>query len=393
MMKINLFLTLILLTILFGCSEEKMEPVGGNTTPPGQISNITVESQPGQVELTYSLPKDQDLLYVKAVYTLNSGEIREIKASYYTNSMILDGFGDTLVHDVKIYTVNSSEIESEPMNIQVKSLENPIWEVFRSLEIKPDFSGVNIQASNPAKHSVAVEVMVKDSLGNWQRSKGIETKSAKIEQTNRGLDTIQYEFRVTVRDRFLNYTDTVYAEITPFYEVQADRTLFREMKLPGDAQQQHTGWLNMDRIWDGNKDWEGFERFMTITHDLNPQTITFDMGQTMKLNRMTLWNWANDKRFYYQGMLRIFEIWGSNNPNPDGSWDNWTLLGEFENIKPSGLPYGEYSSEDFEAGKLGFDFYFKDAPKVRYIRLKSIKNWEGTTWLEIRELEFFGDPR
>jgi len=392
-MKTNLLLILIFSIMLIGCSEEKMEPMGSNTTPPGQVTNVSIESQPGQVKLTYTLPKDQDLLYVKAVYLLNSGVEREIKSSYYTNSMILDGFGDTFEHDVKIYSVNRNETESEPLNVKVKPLENPIWEVFRSLEVKADFSGVKIQAENPSKHSIAVEVMIKDSLGTWQKSKGIETKSAKIEQTNRGLDTIEYEFRVTVRDRFLNYTDTITKKITPFYEAQADRTLFREMKLPGDAQQQHTGWLDMNRIWDGNKDWQAFERFMTVTYDLNPQTITFDMGQSIKLNRMTSWNWANGQLFYYQGMMRMFEIWGSNNPAADGSWDSWTLLGEFENIKPSGLPYGQQTTEDFEAGKQGFDFYFDDAPKIRYLRVKCIRNWEGTTWMEIKELEFFGDPR
>jgi hypothetical protein len=95
-----------------GCKEDRLEPMGHDSTPPGQVSNVGVESLPGKVKLTYTLPGDPNLLYVKAVYRLNSGAMREIKASYYTNTMTLDGFGDTNVHDVQVYAVNRSEVAS-----------------------------------------------------------------------------------------------------------------------------------------------------------------------------------------------------------------------------------------------------------------------------------------
>lgn len=89
-----------------GCEEEgNREPLEHDSTPPGQVSNIQVKSGPGTVTLRYTLPRDKNLLYVKAVYTLQSGAEREVRASYYTNTMTLDGFFDTEEHEVKIYSV------------------------------------------------------------------------------------------------------------------------------------------------------------------------------------------------------------------------------------------------------------------------------------------------
>ena len=91
--------------VLAGCDNYTVGPTEKNTVPPGRVTDIQVENLPGQARLTYKLPTDPDLLYVKAVYPLNSGEIREIKASYYTNTMLLDGFGDTEIHEVEVYAV------------------------------------------------------------------------------------------------------------------------------------------------------------------------------------------------------------------------------------------------------------------------------------------------
>lgn len=112
--------------------------------------------------------------------------MREIKASYYTNTMTLDGFGDTNVHDVQVYAVNRSEVASDPVTVQVQPQENPIWDVRRSMVVSNDFSGVHVKAENPARETVAIEIMRKDSLGNWQNVEGYETSSPTIEFAKRG---------------------------------------------------------------------------------------------------------------------------------------------------------------------------------------------------------------
>mgnify|MGYP005805199943 FL=1 len=100
-MKTTFFGILLFAILAMGCTEDELEPMGHNSTPPGQVTGIEVENLPGKAKLSYTLPDDPDLLYVKAVYRLNSGVMREIKASYYTNTMPLDGFGDTHIHEVQ----------------------------------------------------------------------------------------------------------------------------------------------------------------------------------------------------------------------------------------------------------------------------------------------------
>lgn len=406
-MKTYLFATLLPAILLAGCAEDETGPMEHNTTPPGQVADVAVENLPGKARLTYTLPGDEDLLYVKAVYRLNSGAVREIKASYYTNTMTLDGFGDTNVHRVEVFAVNRSEVCSEPVVVEVEPEENPIWGVRRSLVIADDFSGVHIRAENPLREPVAIEIMRKDSLGRWQQVEGIETSSPVIEAAKRGLDTLEYEFRFTVRDRFLNYTDTLYTTVKPLFEQMLDKSKFRAYNLPGDARPEQPGWLEMDRMWNNDYTYTNHERWLIATPSdvKEPQISTFDMGVTAQLSRLTLFNWgydntqgmgAGDRLFYTGEHMRRFEIWGSTAPDPDGSLDSWTLLATFENEKPSKLPYGQQSLEDFEAALRGFDFIFpvgSEVPKVRFVRIRNLESWDGTTKFGIEEIDLFGDPR
>lgn len=136
---------------------------------------------------------------------------------------------------VQVYAVNRSEVASDPVTVQVQPQENPIWDVRRSMVVSNDFSGVHVKAENPARETVAIEIMRKDSLGNWQNVEGYETSSPTIEFAKRGLDTLEYEFRFTVRDRFLNYTDTLYTTVKPLFERMLDKSKFKAYNLPGDA--------------------------------------------------------------------------------------------------------------------------------------------------------------
>ncbi|WP_433903644.1 DUF5000 domain-containing lipoprotein [Sphingobacterium puteale] len=389
----------IVMLIFTGCKEQKLMPLEENGIPPGQVGNVKVENLSGRVRISYTLPKDQDLLYVKAVYDIRPGTSREIKSSYYSNTMDLDGFADEDEHEVKLYAVNRSEVASAPLSVMVKPLENPIWGVFRSLQILPDFAGVRIMAQNPSQADVAVEILRKDSLGRWTPFLPyIYSSQKEISQTSRGLDTLAQEFAATVRDRFLNYTDTLFNKISPFYEEALSKSLFKALKLPGDAKIQ-TVTPGIPTIWDGDNNPNNSNRMLTDVADLNPQWISIDLGKLAKLSRVKIWNYAEfmsngNHQFYYRGQLRFFEVWGSADPNPDGSWDSWTKMGTFENTKPSRLPYGQTSAEDWEKAAAGFDYNLDtNVPKVRFLRIKSIENWMGTSWFEIKEINVYGDTR
>jgi hypothetical protein len=173
--------------------------------------------------------------------------------------------------------------------------------------------------------------------------------------------------------------------IIPFFERQMDKAGFKLLVLPTDATTAH-GWL-MPNMWDNKY---GIPGFATINR--MPQWFTFDMGSAASINRFKAWQ-APD-RLYAQQNLRKFEIWGSNNPNPDGSWTSWTRLADCESVKPSGLPLGQNSGADIAYANAGEEFLLPSgSPKVRYIRIKVLETWGVDVFATIAELTFFTRDR
>jgi len=93
--------------------------------------------------------------------------------------------------------------------------------------------------------------------------------------------------------------------------------------------------------------------------------------------------------------MKRFEIWGSANPSLTGTFDDtWSLLGSYEVVKPSGLPYGTDNSVDQATAAAGFSWNIDiNAPKVRYLRIRCLENFGGGTAQSINELSVFGDNR
>ena len=149
---------------------KKMDDIGpldSNSTPPAPVSNGKVENLKGEARITYTLPGDEDLLYVKAVYEIRPGVKREAKASFYTNNLLVDGFKDTSVTEVSLYAVNRSEVASEPYKVTVKPLMPAYLSSFDSLKVGATFGGINIQTSNPDAKPLSIIVLMKDQFGQW----------------------------------------------------------------------------------------------------------------------------------------------------------------------------------------------------------------------------------
>lgn len=402
-MKWNLFKRSFLLlsatALLIACYEENevIAPLESNPNPPAQVENVTVENLPGKAIVTYTLPTDPDLLYVKAEYTLENGREMEVKSSYYNNKLILEGFSGTTDREVEIYTVNRSEVASEPVSVTVSPLEAPIWDIFRSMEVGPAFGGVYVEADNPVRADVAILVMEKDEHGDWVIDpNSVYTSTDDIYATLRGMDTIKKEFAFTVRDRWLNYSDTLFTEIAPLYETALPKTDYSGVILEGDAPQHPS--TPLSGLWDGDiMNWSNV--FLTDgASTMEDHSFTFDIGQEAKLSRIVIWDYpeyiGGERVYYYQGAMKNFQIWGTDKLDGDGDFDNWTLLGTYEETKPSGLPYGQQNNEDYQAAVTGFSWEFPlDAPKVRYLRIVNLENWSGTENLAIGELQVYGDPR
>jgi hypothetical protein len=375
------------------CSEENERvPATSDLTIPGQVSNIRVERLPGSVKLAYDMPGGQNLSYVKAECMIN-GVLRRVKASSYTNSLVMEGFADTSVYTINLYSVNRSELASEPVSVRAKPLTPNFQEVFKNIELVRDWGGASAFFDNPNEADLAITLIYVDSTGFWNQGETVYTKKQQGSVSVRGFEPEETKFGVYVRDRWDNMTDTLVKDLIPRFEKQLDRTKFREIYLPSD-QNAAWGWT-MPHIWDGdiqnntNIDKPGFHTSINVW----PQWFTFDLGveQGAKLSRFKSWQRGQECSFNDRN-IRKFEIWGSMNPNPDGSFDeSWTLLTDAESIKPSELPLGQLSEEDVQTIINGEEFLFSlDVPYVRYIRIKVKETWTKAPEFYIMQVAFWG---
>lgn len=189
-------------------------------------------------------------------------------------------------------------------------------------------------------------------------------------------DTTAYEF--------------FYTEITnvtlPKFERALSKAGFKDFSLPTDIKDGGYGWL-IEYLWDDNFSPPGF-----ATQSGVPQWFTIDLGVSTTLSKLKIWQ-AND-RLYAKESVKKFEVWGSDNPDMDGSWDSWTKLMTCESVKPSGLPVGENSGADIEYAAAGEEFVFTDGtPKIRYLRLKLLENWGNSSFMTIAELSLWTTDR
>lgn len=386
--KIYQIISVAIIILLFGaCEENVLEPLSQGKKP-DPITSYTLESLPGGAKITYELPVFEDLLYVKAEYQLDGGTSREVKSSIYKNYLTIEGFGQAGEYTGTIYAVSKGEVLSDPTKVNFTTLTPPYINAFNSLIMTTAFGGINVSFENKDKGDLVFETLVIDSTNNWS---SIYNHYTNLDQGNfsvRGFDTIQYVFGVLVRDRWDNLSDTLTGSFEPYFESLIDNSTFAVLRLPNDVWQAHTGapHLVLERAWDGNIGTE----FHTVPNSGSPQSFSFDMGKKVKLSRFKYHQRQNTTRWNH-GNPKYFELWGSNEPSPDGSWDSWTKIGEFESIKPSGLPLGTVSSEDIAKAIEGEDFDIPIlTPAYRYYRWNTVRTWANMTYVSIGELTFWG---
>ncbi|MCF3111772.1 DUF4959 domain-containing protein [Niabella sp. CC-SYL272] len=394
----NIFFWSAAVVSLFSCKQDLgwRQPVGESTAVPQPLSDVRVKNLNGKAEISYTLPKDPNVLYVAAKYTMTNGQQAEVKSAYYSNTLTVAGFADTKDYPVALYTVSRAGIKSDPVSVTVTPLEAPIWQVLRSVKMVNAFGGYNLTAVNATRSDVSILVLKKNEFNEWaiDNNKSIYTNIDSVLSKVRALDTTEHMFPIVVRDRWGNTTDTVFNKVKPMFEAEFSKNLFRAFVLPGDAPQVTNG-ARLEYAWDNRLGWPYTSFTLQTTGGTGPHTISFDMGVTAKLSRIWIRPYPEGARYYFLSTMKRFEIWGSANPSLTGAFDNtWTLLGSYEVEKPSGLAYGTDNSLDQETAAAGFNWDIDlNAPKVRYIRIRCLENFAGGTAQSINELSVFGDNR
>lgn len=398
MKKINIALMAIIAlgVLLPSCKKQSvLLQIDGKAPVPAMITVLKVENTPGGAKINYKLPKDNNLLYVKAVYEIQPGVIRETKASIYKDTLVIGGFGDTLAHEVKLYSVGRNDKASVPVTLEVNPLLPPVKSVYRNLILQATFGGAAITFNNPSENALAI-ILLHDSTGkgDWTTVKTYYTGAPKGIFSVRGFDSLETKFGVYVRDRWNNKSDTLVEALKPLYEEIIDKSKFKEIDLPTDTYKGHVYsglapramsflWNN---IWNSHND-----IFHTMPGEPKmPQWFTFDMGSKVTLSRFKLFSREGSSGAYTGGDPKIFEVWGSNDPDKDGGWNNWTKLQTFTSIKPT--PGSTVTAEDLQFAVIdGQDYEFPlGIPPVRFLRFKILETWGGFQYMYISELSLWG---
>src|SRR5699024_931043 len=120
---------------------------------------------------------------------------------------------------------------------------------------------------------------------------------------------------------------------------------------PNDAE---NNW-NTYKLWNDNTSHVGGGNGFSSKNSGFPASFTIDLGTKAKISRFKTWQ-VHDGREYSAANIRHFQVWGANEIDGTGNWDNWILLKDAEVVKPSGLPTGELTNEDKETAADGDEF-------------------------------------
>lgn len=392
--QIFYFLAVLLAALGQSCKEEsRIDYIDDSLPAPGQVSNVEIVETPGGAIVTYELPNDPNLAYVKAIYDIRPGVTREAKASLYTDTLRLVGYGNTDEHQVSIVTVGKNEKMSEPLTKSFTPLTPPIKETYDALEIEETFGGVNIRFENASNADLSIVLMADTAnTGTMEPVYTLYTAAPEGLFAVRGFDTLETEFQAFVRDRWNNKSDTLSKVLKPIFEQEIPKSTWAAVELPTDTYEPAGDYL-LRYLWNNRIDGGyGGVIFASTNSSELPQWVTIDLGVSALISRVVVHQSEPGGHFYKGSGPKRWEIYGSNDPASDGSWESWTLMGTFESFKPSGLPMGQENDEDRQYGWInGEDCTFLERqPPYRYLRFKTLETYGSSGQVVIAELDVWG---
>ena len=389
---------LVLVLIATGCEKEENE----DTQPPGEVSSVSIQPTNGGAVISYIPPADEDLHYVRASYTNALGKEVFRVSSLYENTIEVDGFSDTLSHDVLLQSVDRSNNHSPGISVEVSPLITHIELVKENIELEPALGGVMVSWNNPARKQVFVYLFIENEGFSDQRilSSSREQESIMV----RGLDSIAYDFSVQVEDFNGNKTDIVYKEnLTPLFEQKIDKspwTLVASLSVDGNAWEGVT-----ENFWDDVIDThqsDADNSYFIINRDDNggtlnyPLDIVIDLNKQAVVNRFVVWQRAywyssaesqgiSAEPYYYQNEnMRSFELWSSND------MEEWKLLGSFDIGDPKDED-GNIPPDKITEALDGHEFNLDDiTDPFRYLRFSITSSYGSETNVYGSEITLYG---
>lgn len=449
MKKLIVILIIAMPFMMWQCTEVKEWQDAKDNIAPGPVSNPQVENLNGGAKITYTLPDDDDLLGVKAVYSLNDDVLRSAYASALNDSIVLDGYGNTEEHIVTLFTLDKSGNESVPVSVAINPLKPPVELIRQSLEVQKSFGGIYLKWNNAMKKEIAITLYAADSTGYMQYYDAYYSNAEAGATSFRGFESVSHDFRIEIRDRWNNYASPLDTAIIPmqeqnifgrdennqviwsFYGMADGTAAYR-----GDQTGFNSG--NMGTLTDGTlygsycqivNFSDHYIPISQVPQELFcPYYLTLDMNKTASYSRFKLWQ-GNRNPIGSAIFPIVFSLWGTNDPKPvdvsagvvanlvywtgwpkigstdrfvtvggtDEWMNDWEKLGEYRLVYPSGWSkyvVGIVTAADEEFIREGFEFEIdmdKTDKPFRYLRFKVEDTTNSQGQIMVSEIRFWGN--
>ncbi len=394
-MKTNKILSIFLISFitLLGCKDDD----GQDSTPPGSllVENITPTNGGGII--SYSLPDDSDILFVRAEYTNSLGvDVYKVSSSH-NNFIEIDGLNQNTPVQVKLFVIDENENMSQPVDIEFTPLPSFIYLVQESITITPDLGGVKLEWENIAEKTVYVHLHIVNA--GEEEIRIISSNNASESVFVRGLESVEMTFLTKVEDFDGNITELEEkAILTPLFEEMIDKstwTLISQLSVNGDAWEGQTTafWDDVVDTAETNSD----NSYFIIWRDQNggtlnwPLDIVIDLNKNVRVHRLKVWQrafWYGGPTgipYYYQEEnMRSFDLYASNNSV------DWTLLGQFDIGDPSD-ENGNIPQDFIDAAANGHDFDLDGVSEpFRYLKFSLTSNYGSDTYVHGSEITLWG---
>ncbi len=390
--KIIALFSVLIFTTIIACS--KNEDLDSNA--PGVVTNINVTPTNGGGIINYTLPSDDDILYVKALYTNSLGEEVFRVSSKYNTSIEVNGLNQSTPVNVKLYVVDESENISQAAQIDFIPLKSFIFLVQESINISPDLGGVKITWENIASKTVFVYVHIID--GTDETIRILSSNNLQESIFIRGLPSKELSFSTKVEDFDGNITELEdKGKHIPLFEEKIDKstwTLVSAQSVNGNAYEGRT--VN---FWDDVVDTvetDADNSYFIITRDNNggslnfPLDIVIDLNKNVRIQRFKVWQrayWYNGGGItyhYQEENLKSFNLYASNDAQ------TWGLLGQFDIGDPRDAA-GNIPTKAFQEAIEGHEFSLPNtSDQFRYLKFSITSNYGSTSITVGSEITLYG---
>ena len=387
---------LLLLTILIFAINSCSKQDDGDTTPPSVLTIDSVTPTNGGGIISYTLPNDDDILYVRAEYTNSNGVDVSRASSSYNNSIEIDGLNQTTALTITLYVVDQNYNQSAPIYVELVPLDSFIYLVQESIEVNTDLGGFRITWENIQSKTVYVFVHINN--GTEEEIRILSSNNSSESIAVRGLPS--EEITISTRIEDFDENSTTLEEkgtLTPLFEQVIDKstwTLVASQSVNGNAWEGASAnfWDDVIDTTNNNSD----NSYFIATRENNggslnfPLDIVIDLNKNVKIKRFKIWQRA----YWYQGggvtyhyqeeNLKSFNLYASNDAQ------SWDLLGEFDIGDPRDSA-GNIPASAFQEAIDGHDFTLDNtSEQFRYLKFSITSNYGSTIITVGSEITLYG---